>query len=201
MTMKTDGNSSPQHRSNAMNACKNMKSSLALWVGHDLDEAEEKEVRRHVAVCESCREYSLELQETQGILEQTVASRVVDADAPSIWPELRATLLQRARRANSVAAGNSGFWRLQNLLPAGALTAACLTIWFASNNQLPSEMPTTVRIQRSAPDTFTSSPGSQESAVTPVGVSPEDLVRSPQTKHLFRPFPGSRNPVNQDSDR
>jgi hypothetical protein len=184
-----------------MNACKNMKSSLALWVGHDLDESEEREVRRHVAVCESCREYSLELQETQGILEQTVASRVVDADSPSIWPELRATLLQRARRSTSTAAGNSGFWRMQNLLPAGALAAACLTIWFGSNNQLPSEMPTVARPHHTAPSTFSDWPGSQDPGVMPVVGNPEDLMPSSRSRELLRPFPVSRTPAGPDSDR
>lgn len=161
MTTMTDGNSSHKQRSKAMHACKSMKSLLALWVGHDLDEAEEKEVRRHVADCEPCREFSVELRGSQEVLEKTVSTTLpVAADSPSIWPELRATLLHRSRRtaaSSSTTAWSSGFWRVQNWFPVGAISAACLTIWFASssNSGLPSEWPSEVRAVRSVPSQST----------------------------------------------
>lgn len=122
----------------SMKPCKQMRPALALWIGHDLDEAEEKQVRRHVAECGGCRDYSQQLQGSQHVLEQTGAvTAALEVTDDSLWPEVRGTLLQRARRSSVRPSAG----RIQRLLPIGALTAACLTIWFSSQNDLPLHWP------------------------------------------------------------
>lgn len=125
---------------NSTKPCRHMRPALALWVGHDLDEVEEKQVRRHVAECGGCRDFSQRLQGSQHVLEHAgAATASLETPEPSLWPDVRGTLLQRARRSSVLRSPSSG--RIQRWLPVGALTAACLTIWFSSQGDLPVRWP------------------------------------------------------------
>lgn len=100
--------------------CRNVRRSLALWAGNDLDEAEQLATERHLAVCPHCREQWQQLQAGQQALEQArVLSQKPAALSASVWPAI-----ERQIRAGEEPIAND--WRAW--LPTGALAAACLTI-------------------------------------------------------------------------
>lgn len=123
----------------SMNPCKRYQTDIALFAGHDLEEAAEKQVRRHLAECLSCREYAARLQSSLQVLERSAAhAAAVELLADSLWPDVRAALLQKARRHHAGAVPVSG---LRNWLPVSALAAACVAIWISSQSSLPPHWP------------------------------------------------------------
>lgn len=110
------------------NNCRSVRRSLALWAGNDLEEREQAEVERHLAVCPRCREVRGGLDESQRAVEQARLASGAIADAAvrpgsSVWPSVARHL--PVIDDQSVAAG----WR--HWLPTGALAAACLAVILA----------------------------------------------------------------------
>ena len=98
--------------------CRQVRRSLALWAGNDLDEADQASARRHLAACPHCREEWQRLRSGQAALEGLRRTRV-EPEPVSIWPRV-ARYLQTGEVAPAVP------WR--GWLPTGTLVAACVAI-------------------------------------------------------------------------
>lgn len=96
--------------------CRNVRRSLALWAGNDLDEADQASCRRHLAACPDCREEWQRLRSGQGALQALRASPV-EPEPASIWPRVERHL--QTGEVSPVVP-----WR--GWLPTGTLAAACV---------------------------------------------------------------------------
>ncbi|QDU37614.1 hypothetical protein Mal4_19290 [Maioricimonas rarisocia] len=105
--------------------CREARTDIPLWLGHDLDDASRCEVlRRHVATCPDCRKYCKKVQSALSMLEQADSeSTYISSD--SLWPQLSERLeTSKSSRSKNVS---------EKWLPAIAMTAACslllVVIW------------------------------------------------------------------------
>lgn len=99
--------------------CKQAQRDIALWAGHDLDDASQREaVRQHVTGCPCCRAHYQRMKETLHVLER--AERPVTyISQDSLWPDL-ATRISRAQHASPVRNTR----RFHGWMPLIAMTAA-----------------------------------------------------------------------------
>ncbi len=68
--------------------CREAKSNMALYLGHDLpDKSQWEEVRRHVSTCVACRVHYKRLKDSMSTLEKSQAEATYEVRS-SIWPEL-----------------------------------------------------------------------------------------------------------------
>ncbi|MEW4527309.1 zf-HC2 domain-containing protein [Maioricimonas sp. JC845] len=105
--------------------CREARTDIPLWLGHDLDDAARCEVlRRHVATCPDCRKYCKKVQSAMAVLEQADAeSTYISSD--SMWPQLSERLeASKASRSQKTS---------ERWLPVVAMSAACslllLVVW------------------------------------------------------------------------
>lgn len=113
--------------------CKSARSAIALWVGNDLDEHAERELRQHVEQCPQCRGFRHELEHSLQLLQESDSSAENVSHSQnlqdSIWPMLDVRIAARQSTATN---------RFNGWLPALAVSAACLMILaFAKNSSVP----------------------------------------------------------------
>jgi len=108
--------------------CRRARPNIALWIGNDLDEQSEQDVRRHLAVCPQCREYAHALRTSLRVLEQSERMPGTQMH-DSVWPDLSKRLRPAETRRRSE--------RFNGWMPALAVVAACLTLVLISNNTTP----------------------------------------------------------------
>jgi hypothetical protein len=147
--------------------CRRFRSLLALWVGNDLDERQQFVARRHLVECPPCRDYWNELRATQKVLE---SSRTSVGDQPSLWPEI-----QNQFAMPVAAVASTG--RFRGWMPAAALAAACVAVWFAASTS-PAFAPYGLGGRR----VFDGPAASPLSAEAASDLAAEQLRRSGQTK-------------------
>lgn len=130
--------------------CRRAQREIALWVGHDLDEASARSLERHLACCPGCREHAQQMSRCVHAL-QNPEQEPREFHAYSLWPALSAKL--------SFADKQLAAQRFNGWLPAMVMAAsvACLlTAVFLRNGSSPE------RAER------------QPTAVTPVRYSPDE---------------------------
>lgn len=101
--------------------CKRARVQIALQVGQDLDELEERQLRRHVAVCPDCREHQQRLKVDYAVLQECGGDG--DCGPPrSVWPAVseRIVMLQRESALQ---------YRFNGWVPAAVVTAASLLMF------------------------------------------------------------------------
>ena len=111
--------------------CKQAQRDIALWAGHDLDDAAQKEaVRRHVSGCPCCRTHYKQMKHTLNVLERAERpATYVSGD--SLWPELAARISHSQQQ--SARPRNSN--RFNGWMPFIAMTAACFILLLVVNEQ------------------------------------------------------------------
>lgn len=110
--------------------CRRVRSLLALWAGHDLDETSQQEARRHMAACPHCRTHWQYVQASQYALEQARLPSPASAVATgSVWREVYSQI--SSQRALAERRSVYGWF------PAGALVAACVAVAVLSFNTPP----------------------------------------------------------------
>ncbi len=116
--------------------CKQAQRDIALWAGHDLDDAAQKEaVRRHVAGCPGCRSHYQRMKQTLQVFER--AERPVTyVSGDSLWPALAARI-SHAQQQPATSWNTTRFSgnRLSGWMPFVAMTAACLILLLVVNEQ------------------------------------------------------------------
>jgi hypothetical protein len=89
--------------------CGWVRARLSLWVGDggfranasnnaeggDLVAEERRDIQRHLALCTSCREHQLALEQAFGALSAASALAPVDPHVPSLWPMLEQRIAHR----------------------------------------------------------------------------------------------------------
>ncbi len=121
--------------------CKQAQHDIALWVGHDLDDASEKEaVRRHVTTCPDCRGYYRQMKSTLSLLERADRSPTY-ISGDSLWPELATRISHAANRPATRLNPN----RFTGWMPMIAMTAACCILLLVVNQQPQQPSPTTAK--------------------------------------------------------
>lgn len=156
--------------------CKQAQRDIALWAGHDLDDAAHRDaVRTHVAECPCCRMHYQRIKQTLHVLER--------ADRPatfvsndSIWPELAARINQP--RPHSSPQWNSK--RFGGWMPLLAMTAASFVLLV-------------VVIDRPQPQTTTIH------AELPASIPATPVIRAPSDPYAG--LPEYQSPGNQDPDQ
>lgn len=110
--------------------CRQSKATIALWVGEDLSDREQREdLKRHLAACPPCRDHYRQLKKTIRVLEG--ADRIPTYDASdSLWPELANRIQQQQKSRLSKSHFNG--WP-----PFVAMTAACALLIVAMQWQTP----------------------------------------------------------------
>ncbi|MCA9025417.1 MAG: zf-HC2 domain-containing protein [Planctomycetaceae bacterium] len=121
--------------------CKQAQHDIALWVGHDLDDASEKEaVRRHITTCPDCRTHYRQMKSTLSLLERADRpATYVSSD--SLWPELATRISHSAHRVSPRSNPN----RFTGWAPMIAMTAACCILLLVVNQQPQAPHQTTIR--------------------------------------------------------
>ncbi|MCA9074265.1 MAG: zf-HC2 domain-containing protein [Planctomycetaceae bacterium] len=111
--------------------CKQAQHDIALWAGHDLDDASEKEaVRRHMTACPDCRNHYRRMKGTLGVLEKAdPPATYVSGD--SLWPELASRISHTKNRPSTRQNPNG----LSGWMPMLAMTAACCVLLLVVNRQ------------------------------------------------------------------
>ena len=71
--------------------CKQARANIALWVGHDLDEATCHLLERHLATCPPCRDHRGRMQTGLTVLTEMKCGDTV-ASADSVWPAVSSRL-------------------------------------------------------------------------------------------------------------
>ncbi len=115
--------------------CKQAKHDIALWAGHDLDDAFQKEaVRRHVTACPECRGHYRRMKNALTVLERAERpATYVSGD--SLWPELTSRISHAAHRPSTRQNPHG----LTGWMPMIAMTAACCILLLVVNRQPPQQ--------------------------------------------------------------
>ncbi|MGD9854226.1 MAG: anti-sigma factor [Planctomycetaceae bacterium] len=113
--------------------CKQAQREIALWAGHDLDDASQKEsVRRHVTGCPCCRAHYQRMKRTLHVLER--AERPVTyVTGDSLWPVLASRISHAQQRASTPRNTRP----LRSWMPFVAMTAAGFILLLVLNEQPP----------------------------------------------------------------
>ncbi|REJ90164.1 MAG: hypothetical protein DWQ34_17945 [Planctomycetota bacterium] len=110
--------------------CRQAKSTIALWVGEDLsDRQQREELKRHLAACPACRTHYRRLKKTFRVLENADRDPTYDA-SDSLWPEL-------ANRIQEQQSSRFSKSRFNGWPPFVAMTAACALLIVAMQWQTP----------------------------------------------------------------
>lgn len=111
--------------------CRQAKADIALWVGEDLQDAQQKEeLRRHLASCPECRAHYKRMKRTFAVLERADRDATYDS-SDSLWPHL-------AQRISRHSAGSPG--RFNGWLPFAAMTAACAILVIVMDARPPAQV-------------------------------------------------------------
>lgn len=111
--------------------CKRARANIALWVGDDLDDSAERDLRRHVVDCPACHEYWHDMKTGLQILQDSQGR--AKSTGKSLWPSLATALVPEHQYASRPS-------RFNGWVPAVAVAAACLAmISLANNARLPDD--------------------------------------------------------------
>lgn len=95
--------------------CQQADALLALWVGSDLEHAEQSRLlQAHLEACPRCRQRSQEFVVAETALQE---ARCVASETPSLWPSVRSRLLEWERRPH--------FAKFNVWVPTVVATVAC----------------------------------------------------------------------------
>jgi anti-sigma factor RsiW len=133
--------------------CRKTRRDLPLLVSGDLHPSRSLDVRQHLVDCAPCREIWVQLNRTQGVLEEVRAASV-PVSHESLWPTLRRQIAQAPQRESNLAG-----WA-----PVALLAAACLVVYVLGTNSLPQ-----------SPES-----GSASASVAPLVPAPHDRPWQPQ---------------------
>ena len=167
--------------------CNRARSEIALWVGHDLQEPIQQEVRRHVADCPECRCHWSRLKAGRQALQES-SRELVTVSEGSLWPGLAACM--RAREAFSQR------HRFNGWLPATAVVASWLMIagfWLQSSHQ--EQMAARARLQHNH---------QLDDLIPPLDASPVQSVSArvpPRGFRILMPKPAVWVQPQKDLDR
>lgn len=103
--------------------CKRAKANIALWVGDDLEDVAEHELRQHLSECADCHEHSLRMKSCLHCLRNP-DDLSVPTVSESVWPDLAVRL---PSRDSMWTRGNFNGW-----VPAALIAASCLVILYSA---------------------------------------------------------------------
>lgn len=107
-----------------LNSCAEVRASLPLWVGADLEATDAALVVAHLDRCAECRDAAdLAEEARQGLVQRL--EQEVRGPAPDLWAGVRAGLVESGQIARPVLAG-PGFWA--NRMFVGSLAAAAALV-------------------------------------------------------------------------
>lgn len=142
--------------------CSRIKNLLALSAGHDIDEEEAAETRRHLSHCSRCREHQQKIEAAQQMLEQVAAASRLSPGDGEAGDGLSGNRLPGSRLPGTRGSGSRGstsrdtgsIWpqvrarllaqqarparqTFNGWLPVGAVAAACLAILVVAETPQP----------------------------------------------------------------
>jgi hypothetical protein len=127
--------------------CQQAESLLALWVGNDLDHAEQSRLlQMHLEACPHCRQRSLEFVVAETALQEARVNGTdgVASESSSLWPRVKARLLEWERCPH--------FAKFNVWVPTAIATVACSLLVMVASIEVQR------RVQGQARNLFVSDP-------------------------------------------
>jgi hypothetical protein len=137
--------------------CRKIRRLLALSAGNDLEQREWHVAERHLAVCPSCREVWVRLQQSLQVLERARPAPLEDVErVPAVWPPVSVwpSVARHVRMLDKQAVKAN--WR--DWLPAGAIAAACVAIISVTLSEMPVDDSVSPALIMSSPAAFDPNP-------------------------------------------
>ncbi|MFT7677722.1 MAG: hypothetical protein ACI8QC_001705 [Planctomycetota bacterium] len=116
-----------------LNNCADVRASLPLWVGADLEVTDAALVVAHLDRCADCRDAADRAEDARQALVERLEVEV-DGPVPDLWAGVRAGLVESGQIAAPVLAG-PGFWA-SRMAVGGFAAAAALVLMLGMSGRL-----------------------------------------------------------------